>query len=46
MLLSPEVTCEHVWSLCYVSSMNVEQEGQKCNKRLDVVNKINASCNC
>ena len=37
MLLSSEVTCEHAWSLCYVGSMNVELEGQKCYKGLRVV---------
>ena len=46
VLLSPEVTCEQAWSLCYVGSMNVELEGQKCNKGLREVNKINASCHC
>ena len=33
-LLSPEVTCENAWSLCYVGSINVELEGQMCNKGL------------
>ena len=46
MLLSPEVTCEHAWSLCYVGSMNVELKGQKRNKGLRPVNKIYASGNC
>ena len=35
--------------LCYVAvgSMNVELEGQKCNKAgLREVNKINESCDC
>ena len=31
-LLSPEVTCENAWSLCYVGLINVELEGQICNK--------------
>ena len=44
--VSPEVTCKHVWSLCWVGSMNVELERQKRNKGLCVVNKINASCDC
>ena len=39
--MSPEVTCKHAWSLCYV-----ELEGQKCNKGLRKVNKINAGCHC
>ena len=37
VLLSFEVTCEHAWSLCYVGSMNVELEGQKCCKGLRAV---------
>ena len=32
--MSPEVTCKHAWSLRYVGSMNVELEGQICNKGL------------
>ena len=44
--VSPEVTCKHAWSLRYVGSMNVELEGQNCNKGLRVVNKIKWSCNC
>ena len=31
-LLSPEVTCENARSLCYVGLINVELEGQICNK--------------
>ena len=31
-LLSPEVTCENAWSLCYLGSINVELEGQMCKR--------------
>ena len=42
MLLSPEVTCEHALSLCYVAvgSMNVELERQKCNEFFALVKEV------
>ena len=31
--VTPEVTCKHAWSVCYVGSVNVELEGTGGNWR-------------
>ena len=49
VLLSPEVTCEHAWSLwlCWLNECQLNwRDKTECNKGLRVVNKINASCDC